>query len=72
MLSLFMGMELNETNKFEQPVKPANTNQINRPELKIFEKQGELVRESLSMQFSNAQTHADLNGRDRFTSARKR
>jgi len=36
------------------------------------EKQGELVRESLSTQFSNAQTHADLNGRDRFTSARKR
>jgi len=36
------------------------------------EKQGELVREALSMQFSNAQTHADLNGRDRFTSARKR
>jgi len=36
------------------------------------EKQGELVREALSMQFSNTQTHADLNGRDRFTSARKR
>jgi release factor glutamine methyltransferase len=36
------------------------------------EKQGELVRESLSTQFSNAQTHADLTGRDRFTSARKR
>jgi len=36
------------------------------------EKQGELVREALSAQFSNAQTHADLNGRDRFTSARKR
>jgi len=36
------------------------------------EKQGELVRETVSMQFSNAQTHADLNGRDRFTSARKR
>ena len=36
------------------------------------EKQGELVRESLSTQFSNAQTHADLNGCDRFTSARKR
>ena len=36
------------------------------------EKQGELVRESFSMQFSNAQTHADLNGRDRFRSARKR
>ena len=36
------------------------------------EKQGELVREALSAQFSNAQTHADLTGRDRFTSARKR
>jgi release factor glutamine methyltransferase len=36
------------------------------------EKQGELVREVLSTQFSNTQTHADLNGRDRFTSARKR
>jgi release factor glutamine methyltransferase len=36
------------------------------------EKQGELVREALLAQFSNAQTHADLNGRDRFTSARKR
>ena len=36
------------------------------------EKQGQLVRESLSTQFSNAQTHADLTGRDRFTSARKR
>jgi release factor glutamine methyltransferase len=36
------------------------------------EKQGELVRESLSAHFANAQTHADLNGRDRFTSARKR
>ena len=36
------------------------------------EKQGELVREALAMQFSNAQTYADLNGRDRFTSARKR
>ena len=36
------------------------------------EKQGELVREALAMQFSNVQTHADLNGRDRFTSARKR
>ena len=36
------------------------------------EKQGELVREALAMQFSNAQTHADLNGRDRLTSARKR
>ena len=36
------------------------------------EKQGELVRDALSAQFSNAQTHADLNGRDRFTSARKR
>jgi release factor glutamine methyltransferase len=36
------------------------------------EKQGELVREALSTQFSNTQTHADLNGRDRFTSARKR
>lgn len=37
-----------------------------------YEKQGELVREALSVQFSNVQTHADLNGRDRFTSARKR
>ena len=37
-----------------------------------YEKQGELVRDALSAQFSNAQTHADLNGRDRFTSARKR
>ena len=36
------------------------------------EKQGELVREALAMQISNAQTHADLKGRDRFTSARKR
>jgi release factor glutamine methyltransferase len=37
-----------------------------------YEKQGELVRDALSAQFSNAQTHSDLNGRDRFTSARKR
>jgi len=36
------------------------------------EKQGELVRESLTAHFANAQTNADLNGRDRFTSARKR
>ncbi len=43
MLSLFMGIEINETSNFIQPDKPANTNQINRPELKIFEKQGELV-----------------------------
>ena len=37
-----------------------------------YEKQGELVRDALSAQFSNTHTHADLNGRDRFTSARKR
>lgn len=34
--------------------------------------QGELVRQAISAQFSNVQTHSDLNGRDRFTSARKR
>jgi len=60
MLSLFMGMELNETSKFEQPVKPANTNQINRPELKIFEKQGELVLTQNRMSLTKSLPKANL------------
>jgi len=36
------------------------------------EKQGELVRQAMAVEFSSVQTHADLTGRDRFTSATKR
>ena len=36
------------------------------------EKQGELIRKILAQDFLPAQTHADLNGRDRFTSAIRR
>jgi release factor glutamine methyltransferase len=36
------------------------------------EKQGELIRGVLARDFLPAQTHADLTGRDRFTSAIKR
>jgi release factor glutamine methyltransferase len=36
------------------------------------EKQGELIRSVLARDFLPAQTHADLTGRDRFTSAIKR
>jgi len=36
------------------------------------EKQGELIRSELARDFLPAQTHADLTGRDRFTSAIKR
>ena len=36
------------------------------------EKQGELIRGALTQDFLPAQTHADLTGRDRFTSAIKR
>ena len=36
------------------------------------EKQGELIRGALAQDFLPAQTHADLTGRDRFTSAIKR
>ena len=36
------------------------------------EKQGELIRKTLAQDFLPAQTHADLNGRDRFTSAIRR
>lgn len=36
------------------------------------EKQGELIRKILSQDFLPAQTHADLTGRDRFTSAIRR
>jgi len=36
------------------------------------EKQGELIRKLLAQDFLPAQTHADLTGRDRFTSAVKR
>ena len=36
------------------------------------EKQGELVKQGMSVEFLSAQTHADLTGRDRFTSAIKR
>jgi release factor glutamine methyltransferase len=36
------------------------------------EKQGELVRQGMAVEFLSAQTHADLTGRDRFTSAIKR
>jgi outer membrane protein TolC len=60
MLSLFMGMEINETNKFEQPDKPVNTNQINRPELKIFEKQGELVLTQNRMSLTKSLPKANL------------
>ena len=62
MLSLFMGMELNETSKFEQPVKPINTNQINRPELKIFEKQSELVLTQNRMSLTKSLPKANLFG----------
>ncbi len=36
------------------------------------EKQGEIIRKILAQDFLSAQTHADLNGRDRFTSAIRR
>ena len=36
------------------------------------EKQGELIRSALAKDYLPAQTHADLTGRDRFTSAVKR
>ena len=36
------------------------------------EKQGELIRKILAQDFLPAQTHADLTGRDRFTSAIRR
>jgi outer membrane protein TolC len=62
MLSLFMGTELNETSKFEQPVKPVNTNQINRPELKIFEKQSELVLTQNRMSLTKSLPKANLFG----------
>jgi release factor glutamine methyltransferase len=36
------------------------------------EKQSDLVKQALKEEFTLPQTHADLTGRDRFTSARRR